>query len=247
MANSLDMSLDDLIKSRSSSERGRGRARSRGRGRGRGRGGTFSRRRETGIPPRGPLRVYSRSSAHSVAKSFSRAKDLIWQHDLFDDSMRAAGLGIETGTKLFVSNLDVGVTNEDVKELFSEIGELKRCALHYDRHGRSNGSAEVVFMRRIDALAAVKRYNDVQLDGKPMKIEVIGTNLGLSVPVSPRVNVIGGENGRGRRTVVMMPGTGRGGGTKSIGRGFGVFRLKTISCYTLQYEIKWRVCVSDCS
>ncbi|XP_068660429.1 THO complex subunit 4D-like isoform X2 [Aristolochia californica] len=219
MANSLDMSLDDLIKSRNTSERGRGRPRSRGRGRGR--GGNFSRRRETGIPPRGPLRVNNRSSARSVAKSFRRAKDLIWQHDLFDDSMRAAGFGIETGTKLFVSNLDVGVTNEDIKELFSEVGELKRCALHYDRHGRSNGSAEVVFMRRSDGLAAVKRYNDVQLDGKPMKIEVIGTNLGLPGPVSPRVNVIGAANGRGRRTVVMMPGTGRGAVTNSVGRGFG--------------------------
>lgn len=50
-------------------------------------------------------------------------------------------------------------------------------------------------------MAALKRYNNVQLDGKPMKIEVIGTNLGL--PVTPRVNVLGGPNGRGKRTVVM--------------------------------------------
>lgn len=39
------------------------------------------------------------------------------------------------------------------------------------------GTAEVVFSRRSDALAAVKRYNNVQLDGKPMKIEIIGTNI----------------------------------------------------------------------
>jgi len=50
-------------------------------------------------------------------------------------------------------------------------------------------------------MAALKRYNNVQLDGKAMKIEVIGTNIGL--PVTPRINVVGGGNGRGRRTVVM--------------------------------------------
>lgn len=41
----------------------------------------------------------------------------------------------------------------------------------------AQGTAEVVFSRRQDALAAVKRYNNVQLDGKPMKIDIIGTNL----------------------------------------------------------------------
>lgn len=57
-------------------------------------------------------------------------------------------------------------------------------------------------MRRSDALAAFKRYNNVQLDGKPMKIEEIGPNIGL--PVTPRVNIVDVINGRGRRTVVMM-------------------------------------------
>ena len=62
------------------------------------------------------------------------------------------------------------------------------------------GSAEVLFARRSDAFQALKRYNNVQLDGKPMKIEIVGTNA--EVPVSARVNVVGGSNGR-RRTVVV--------------------------------------------
>lgn len=59
----------------------------------------------------------------------------------------------------------------------------------------SQGTAEVVFSRRGDAVAAVKRYNNVQLDGKPMKIEIVGTNI--STPgVAPAANgPIGNFNG----------------------------------------------------
>jgi RNA recognition motif-containing protein len=63
------------------------------------------------------------------------------------------------------------------------------------------GTAEVVFTRRSDAIAALKRYNNVLLDGKAMKIEVIGNDLGL--PMTPRINVVGASNGRATRTVVM--------------------------------------------
>ena len=36
------------------------------------------------------------------------------------------------------------------------------------------GTAEVVFLHHSDALAAIKRYNNVQLDGKLLKIELVG-------------------------------------------------------------------------
>ncbi|CAL9091762.1 unnamed protein product [Musa textilis] len=219
MATSLDMSLDDLIKNRTGSQRGRGR----GPGWGRGRGGSF-RGRGMGMLHQGSLRVNSRPSPYKIAKASPKlgTKKMIWRHDLFDDSMVAAGIsGIETGTKLYISNLDYGVSNEDIRELFSEVGDLKRFAVHYDRNGRPSGSAEVVYTRRSDAMAALKRYNNVQLDGKPMKIEVIGTNLGL--PVTPRVNVLGGPNGRGKRTVVMTPQFGRG-GSSSFNRASGTNR-----------------------
>ncbi|KAM0055087.1 putative chromatin target of PRMT1 protein [Helianthus debilis subsp. tardiflorus] len=201
---SLDMSLDDMIKSRRTAERGRGRG---GRAR-RGRG-------PTGPPRKGPLRVNARPSAFTIAKSFRRPMNLPWQRDLLEESLKAAGVnGLDNSAKLSVSNLDSGVTNEDIRELFSEIGELKRYAIHYDKSGRPNGTAEVMFARRSDAYQALKRYNNVQLDGKPMKIEIVGSKS--DVPLSPRVNLVGGVNGQ--RTVIMMPGVARGRGAGGFNR-----------------------------
>ncbi|XP_009596833.1 THO complex subunit 4D-like [Nicotiana tomentosiformis] len=207
---SLDMTLDDMIKSRRNTERGgRGQGRAR-----RGRGGSFRGGRTTGAPRRGPLGVNARPSANRIAKSSRRTKNLPWQNGngLFEDSLRAAGIssGLESGTKVYVSNLDVGVTNSDIRELFSEIGELIRYAIHYDKNGRPSGAAEVVFARRSDAYQAHKRYNNVQLDGKPMKIEVVAPSTGM--PLSARVDV---GRGSGRRTVVTLPGSARGRGAAS--------------------------------
>ena len=58
----------------------------------------------------------------------------------------------------------------------------------------------MVYTRRSDAFAALKRYNNVLLDGKPIKIEIVGANEGM--PISARVNVTGVQ-GRNKRTVVM--------------------------------------------
>lgn len=43
----------------------------------------------------------------------------------------------------------------------------------------------MVYAKKEDAMAAIRRYNNVQLDGKPMKIEFIGTNV--EVPPLPPV------------------------------------------------------------
>ncbi|ESW04085.1 hypothetical protein PHAVU_011G066000 [Phaseolus vulgaris] len=202
----LDLTLDDIIKNNKKSGSGNFRGQNRSSGSG------------PGPSRRFPSRVANRAAPYAAANA-----DATWKHNLYADQyVAAAGYSarggfassIETGTKLFISNLDYGVSNDDIKELFSEVGDMKRHGVHYDRSGRSKGTAEVVFSRRADAVAAVKRYNNVQLDGKPMKIEIAGANI--STPGVPR-------SGQGRNGALRKPG-GRGQGMqrdRGQGRGHG--------------------------
>jgi THO complex subunit 4 len=49
--------------------------------------------------------------------------------------------------------------------LFGDVGAVRVARVHYDENGRSLGTAEVVFERRVDAAAAQQKYNTLNLDG----------------------------------------------------------------------------------
>ncbi|GAB1600526.1 THO complex subunit 4-like isoform X2 [Argonauta hians] len=239
----LDMSLDDIIKldkkkggSGGSSgikrgvrggrvTRSRGALGSRGRS---GRGGSFGfsfRSRGGGIQRR-------RSSNRPAP--YMRPKELpdVWQHDLFDGGTagpikRMIGGRISTAGqgKLLISNLDFGVNDSDIRELFAEFGTLKNAAVHYDRSGRSLGTAEVIYERRTDAIKAMKQYNNVPLDGRAMNIQLVGATsegpnrLGLSGLSNrrPAYNSGGGGLGGGGGGGGSMRGRGRGRGGRGRG------------------------------
>lgn len=241
MSDPLSMSLDDLIKTNKKP----GSANPRGRGRPSG---------PSGGPGPGPARRFPNRASTRAAPYVTKAPETTWQHDLYLDQGTAFGgqagraSAIETGTKLYISNLEYGVSNEDVKELFSEVGDLKRYAIHYDRSGRSKGTAEVVFSRRADAVAAVKRYNNVQLDGKPMKIEIVGTNVATPAAAAvppPAANGSFGNSklpigGQGRGGAFGRPRGGGGGGGRGPrrGRGRGRGRGEKLSADDLDADLE---------
>jgi THO complex subunit 4 len=75
---------------------------------------------------------------------------------------------------LYISNLDFGVSNQDIKELFSEFGLMRKYCVNFAASGQSLGTAEVVYANRASAVKALRKYNNVPLDGRPMKLEVSG-------------------------------------------------------------------------
>ncbi|KAM5148638.1 polymerase delta-interacting protein 3 [Mantella aurantiaca] len=88
------------------------------------------------------------------------------------------------GTKMTVNNLHLRVTEEDIVELFCVCGALKRARL------LSPGVAEVVFVRKEDAVGAYKKYNNRYLDGQPMKcnLHLNGTVITSDQPILLRLS-----------------------------------------------------------
>ncbi|XP_053598904.1 THO complex subunit 4 [Microplitis demolitor] len=182
MVDKIEMSLDDIIK-QNKGGRSRGAAR-----RGRGSTGNLQRRGPRGSPRAGGgvMRGRNRGGISRAAASYTRGDvNSAWKHDMFEGVKKVGrgSIGSTGTTKLLVSNLDFGVSDSDIQELFSEFGPLKSASVHYDRSGRSLGSADVIFERRADAIKAMKQYNGVPLDGREMNIQVATSELPVTTSI----------------------------------------------------------------
>ncbi|KAA8594500.1 hypothetical protein FQN60_011635, partial [Etheostoma spectabile] len=207
MADKMSMSLDDIIKLNKKGGSGRSGGSSRT-------GGSSGRAGGSSRPMRNRQNNFNRER-NNRSTPYTRPRELPdkWQHDMFEEhtgGRRGQSPGAERSVesssgKLLVSNLDFGVSDSDIKELFAEFGTLQKASVHYDRSGRSKGTADVHFETKAEALKAMKHYNGVPLD---VQTEVL-TAAGLG---RPRLN---GMNG-------VKVATGEKGGKVAAGEVSGV-------------------------
>lgn len=72
--------------------------------------------------------------------------------------------------KLYVGNLDYGVTGDQLAQLFGQIGQVIEAIVISDRNtGRSKGFG-FVQMSDDDAKKAVEKFNDFDYNGRKLRV-----------------------------------------------------------------------------
>ncbi|MFG1588257.1 hypothetical protein ACDT12_13305 [Staphylococcus aureus] len=65
------------------------------------------------------------------------------------------------------------VTEEDLNKLFDHIGAVRKVSIFFTKEGRSSGTGEVTFFRPADATQAMRKYNNMLLDGRMLKMKFV--------------------------------------------------------------------------
>ena len=104
--------------------------------------------------------------------------------------------------KLFVCGLPFSTSNEQLRDLFAEVGEVASATVVTDRDtGRSRGFGFVEMATNEGAEEAISRYNGRDYEGRRLQVEKAKSPAGG-----------GGGGGRPARSGGGGGGFGRGGG-----------------------------------
>jgi RNA recognition motif-containing protein len=73
--------------------------------------------------------------------------------------------------KLFVGNIDWSATEDDLRAIFAEIGEIEELVILKDRFsGRSRGFGFVTYVDQADAEEAVEKLNGFEFNGRALVV-----------------------------------------------------------------------------
>jgi len=107
-------------------------------------------------------------------------------------------------SKLYVGNLAYAVSNDDLQQLFSQVGQVQSVAIITDKFsGQSKGFGFVEMANAEDAAKAIQQFNETELKGRNIKVN----------EANPRESSFGGGGGGGNRG-----GGGGGGGNRGRDR-----------------------------
>jgi len=75
--------------------------------------------------------------------------------------------------KLYVGNLSYNVSEDDLRQLFAQAGEVKEVSLILDRETRRpKGFGFVEMATAAEATAAIQKFNNFELEGRPMTVSI---------------------------------------------------------------------------
>jgi RNA recognition motif-containing protein len=73
---------------------------------------------------------------------------------------------------IFVGNLPWATTDEDLHELFSQFGEVKRAKIVIDRETNRSRGFGFVDMEEADAMRAIEAWNGQVYGGRPLTVNL---------------------------------------------------------------------------
>ena len=74
-------------------------------------------------------------------------------------------------TKLYVGNISFNTTNQDLNDMFGEVGTVESANVVEDREtGRSRGFGFVEMASKADAENAIAQLNGKEVDGRALKV-----------------------------------------------------------------------------
>ncbi len=96
------------------------------------------------------------------------------------------------GKKLYVGNLPFRVTDQDLNDMFAQMGQVTSAKVIMDRDsGRSKGFGFVEMSTDDEASKAIDQMNGADLEGRPLTVNE-------AKPMAPREGGFGGGDRGGR-------------------------------------------------
>ena len=97
------------------------------------------------------------------------------------------------GNKLYVGNLPFSATDDSLREMFGQAGQVESARIITDRDtGRRKGFGFVEMSTKQDASEAINKFNGAQLDGRSLTVNE-------ARPMGPRDGGGRGHGGGGGR------------------------------------------------
>ena len=92
---------------------------------------------------------------------------------------RAGRVGEDSGVRIYVGNLPYSTTEDELRDMFAEHGDVSNVAVPTDRAtGRSRGFGFVEMLADTEGQAAIDALNGLDLDGRSLTVNVARPRAG---------------------------------------------------------------------